>query len=421
VQALEDFPRSGASTIAAAIDAAGVATVAWVQSPNDTTAQRIFAVRQLPGGDWSSPPTALDSSFVGIQGVQGASLALAGAEPVVAWSVTDATSGAVRAANFTGGAWSSPQTLASAPLVGTPLVAAGADGTAVVVWTQPVGVGVRHLFASVRRPGAAWTGAAAIQPVSGAVDDSPAAAVDDAGNIVVLWRRSLVGGGLRIHAARYVAGGWVPDQTIDSTAGASFEPQVVALGINQFLAAWLQVEPARFGIRSTRFTGAAWLANPVQVFLDASGDASNLRLSRLGGNGVVAVWKQTTAALNATSTVRASRYSTGNNLWSVSVELGPTGQPPGSDPIALAGDASGRVAAAWVQAAGQAAPAVYSVFTPAAASWSSPSVLDSSPTALINGTVLAASDGGSLLAVYNRAQTTSGSIVRKLSARAYRP
>jgi hypothetical protein len=184
---------------------------------------------------------------------------------------------------------------------------------------------------------------------------------------------------------------------------------------------WLQAEPSRFGIRSTRFTGAAWLANPVQVFLDATGDASGLRMSRLGGNGVVAVWKQTPATLNATSTVRASRFSTGINLWSQSVELGPTGQPPGSDPIALAGDASGRVVAAWVQAAGQAAPVAYSVFTPASANWSGPSVLDSSATALINGAVLAASDGGALVAAYNRAQTTSGGLVRKLSARVYRP
>lgn len=412
-QRLESFDRAGSDSLNTAIDDTATATAVWTQLPTDTSSSRVYAARQSPGSSWTSPPTSLDAGLPESASVQGASMELAAGLPVAAWVVVDGTARAIRAASFAGGTWGAPVLLSTGDAFNT-VVAGGADGTAVALWVESVGAD-RIVHAAVRTPAGTWSAKRALDSRVGAIDDQPAAAVDGFGNIVAVWRRSLVGGGVRIFAARFVGGVWAQDQAIDSGAGMTAQPQVVVLPNNQYLAAWLQAEPGRFGVRATRFTGAAWLANPAQVFLDAAGDSGQLRLGRAGANAVVAVWEQMPAQLNATSTIRSSRFSTANNLWSTSIAVGATGLSANNGSLSLATAVDGRAVAVFErQTPTVLRQAVYAQFTPSPApgAWTAPAPIDASVATRESNPVIGGNAAGAFVVIWQQVPVDAGNADR---------
>lgn len=202
--------------------------------------------------------------------------------------------------------------------VGTPrsevVIASNDSGVQAVAWVEPV-AGVPQVQLRTRRIGVAgWTAPSLpVQSDAAIAGGQPALAVDANGLVMTVWRRGGANGELRARSYDAITNVMGDERVISTNQLDQRHPRVVAIGPNQFVAAWEQLSGTIYDLRSTRGTSAAWVANPPAV--DARAESVGNAWLLAGPNaGALLLWQQADALF-------VSRSSAGS-AWSQPSQVG---------------------------------------------------------------------------------------------------
>jgi hypothetical protein len=214
-----------------ATDAQGNALLVWVQRIGDfRTRADLWASRFTPAGGWSAPQL-LETDDTGTVTEPDIAMNAAG-NAVVAWVQSDGQGATLRSARFApSSGWSTPVAVENAAGdAAYPQVAIDRNGNALVVWGQFRGPRVPGEFNEVwsnrMTADGAWSTAAAIG-LGSLADTHPQLGFDGAGNALAVWDRAE-----GTSAARYtVAGGWTREERIVQDTVGSLTSQV-SLAVN---------------------------------------------------------------------------------------------------------------------------------------------------------------------------------------------
>ncbi|AEG92391.1 DUF7151 family protein [Ramlibacter tataouinensis] len=315
-------------------------------------------------------------------------------ETVAVW-VQD---GQVWASRRTGAlAWQAPQPMSGpAARIESPRVAVNAQGQAVAVWVEVVPMGGYRIRASHRPAGGAWS-----TPVDAGASGAwmikrPAVAMDPAGNAMVLFSH-FDSTGDQLYAARYTAGmGWSPAVSLASGVTTS-DPQIGMDAGGNAVAAWHVSDGSRTVVRASRHTMAGGWAPEVDISNPAPASAvGQPRLVVAEDGGAVLAWAQEGGG------VYLRRYAPATG-WNPTL-LQPTSRATSGD-LALALDAAGRPAVAWVQWDG-AIKNLYVGRQRAEDGWEPPALIEFDSGEVIQPR-LKVDSAGRLLAVWQQSNGTS--------------
>ena len=197
-----------------------------------------------------------------------------------------------------GGIWGAPTDLS--PPIGnaeSPTLAVDPAGDVIVAWKQRM-AGSEAIEVSYKPAGGSWEGPTALE-FGSAVVETPALAIDDAGDAVVIWRQG-VGGNHVILAASMPAGGtWASPVAISSSALNAEAPDVAMSASGTAAAVWQSSSGATSVVESNELTlGGSWsgeeaisapatVTEPPHVVADPATGAFTAIWSR-SGTGLVA-------------------------------------------------------------------------------------------------------------------------------------
>jgi hypothetical protein len=247
------------------------------------------------------------------------------------------------------GQWSAPVLIGpdtssetTGSFVVAPQVAIDDAGNIVVVWNQRF-AGVLGVWSNQYTVGTGW-GTAVL------IDSSPASTTgahvtfDSNDNVVVAW---VVTDGTINHiwtSRRPVSGSaWSPASRVDTSAGTAFGPQLEADGRGNALLVWAQRDDpdvlAGSQIWSSSYVAStgSWNA-PVPVETAANVGAFNEQLGYNANGAAFVLWSQND------NSVWSNRYSVETG-WGTPVQVGTSGESV--DGLAIAADALGNAVAVW--------------------------------------------------------------------------
>jgi hypothetical protein len=239
--------------------------------------------------------------------------------------------------------WGSAEIIRSGDSMSDPHVAAGPDSTAFVVWGGATD-GRSDIWASRYTATGGWGSPRLIEADDEGPVRDPRAAVDAAGNAVVVWSHH---DGVRynIWSNRYtLEEGWGDAQRIEAdNAGSARNPRVVVDASGNALAVWSQEGGAVHHIWSNHFTPSdGWqIAEKIEHSEGNNAFGPELLMDERGN--ALAVWKQTEAS---EMHIASNRY-TPSAGWGVPQGLSAVVRHV--DHPALAVDEDGRITAAWTQ------------------------------------------------------------------------
>lgn len=295
------------------MSAGGDAVAVWTEVPSLTTYRIVRTASYEKARDEWTPATTLFASPT--QATQDVDLAGdAAGNALAVWSASSPGAPATftlasrySAATRTWTALSLPVTNQSA----VPVVAMNAAGDAVIAWLELSGVNAGvHV---VRYSNAAGTWSAVERPAGSAVD--PALldiAIDDGGNVQLVWRASTA-----IRAARFSAASAAWDSAVDLGPYSDIyvaEPHVAMNGSGDAITTWESDGEIQAVLRS--HSDAAWSA-PVPI--SSGGGLLDLAQPAIDPSGAIVVaWRRSSAL--GTSGVQARRYVPGGG-WSTIADL----------------------------------------------------------------------------------------------------
>jgi hypothetical protein len=349
-------PPLGAFIPSIGFDAVGNAFVAWHQNdaPGAPTGSfNVWWTRSTGGGAFVSPAQLSNGESAGPVQI---AVNTAG-NAVAAWSQLDpATTGSVAhvwSSYFTpGGGWTAPQRIVSKVDTASTKVQVAIDsaGNAIAVWMQPdvLGAGARlDIWATRYVAGGGWEMPQLIEADNAGNATDPQIAMEPNGNAFALWQAS-DGTRTNIWANRFVKGtGWGTAALIEtSDVGPAFATRVVADGIGNAIAVWVQyLGPTVQSIVANRYSGGAWgTAAPLE--LDDSGDADTPQLAINAAGVAHAVWVQ--YRNGSRYEVMTNQFVPGSGWGTptmISTEAAPAGQSAYSPQIAV--NATGIAQAVW--------------------------------------------------------------------------
>jgi len=410
----------------------------------------------VAGGSWGNNPVFIDtlpnliglipSSWIGAapihkipQRAEEIEVAMsANGDAVAAWLENDPglSINSVWAVHYSAAvnAWSEAKLLDSgAQSAYKPKVAMDANGNAMVIWMQQLGIEF-NASAARYQVGSGWEAAVLLENENSAVNGGfPQSdiAMDDAGNAIAIWSQR-TGVQSFIYANRYTAGqGWSTAVSIDpdipEQIDASFNLRVAMDSNGNAIAVWSNIKSTN--IRTSHYTASSntWSPAPqelgpgIQPDVAMSNDGSAIVVANSRKNSAdlfkVAAWHyhvnsgwDTTAkildegrAAEAESTVRVAMNATGNAVaaWSqldstglvsgfanhfkhgsgwngpVLIEANDT-EAIGSDGIDIGMDSSGNAIAAWRQESRTGSPTDNwaNRMSAGTGTWSTPTLLE---------------------------------------------
>jgi hypothetical protein len=272
-----------------ALDAAGNAVVVWGERP---LSHELFdlhaAVRSSATGGWGAP-TRLSSLEWRL--ASGPSLAVSPSGVVVVVWVDWNDVVRITRADLPAGQWQPSEALtgSSRPRKFDPKVAINAAGDTAVVWAREASAtNESEVFVAVRAPGEAWSSPYSLGPAR--TTAAPQVAVDDAGNVVVVW---LAPYGVAA-ATRSASGAWTGTLTLAALAAAS-DPHLTIGPAGNAVAVWTRddkgvvqarIRPGASGVWQPPVDVSGSGASGRGVSMDADGNAS-LVWNRVLGERVV--------------------------------------------------------------------------------------------------------------------------------------
>ncbi len=237
-----------------------------------------------------------------------------------------------------GGNWNSPVDLSAG--VGnaeSPAVAVDPAGEAVAAWKERLG-GSEAIEASYKPAGLPWELRVAVE-IGSATVETPAVAIDEAGYAVVIWRQEVGGNHVIFASSRLPDGSWTTPITISSSALNAEAPDVAMSPGGTAAAVWQSSSGATSVVESNSLPpGGSWtgeeaisapatVTEPPQVVDDGNG-------------GFAAIWSRSGVGLVAEV---ASRPALGG--WSAPESISALGLEAHSPQLAV--DSAGDAVAAW--------------------------------------------------------------------------
>ncbi len=224
-------------------------------------------------------------------------------------------------------------------------VALNDDGRAVAVWQQRNGAHY-HVMARHFSPDEGWGAVVAVETNEAGSAFSPQVAMDDAGNVLVVWQQS---NGVQesIWANRFVpAKGWGKAMLIENNdIGPAVNPRVVMNESGEAIVVWRQNTGGdEEQIWASRFVTAAGWSEAVQISGDSSRDGwvPDVAISQDGS--AVAVW----VGWHDGSLRTWARHYTPGKGWGVVEPIGPD-LPERADSPRIAMNDGGEAMAVWEQ------------------------------------------------------------------------
>ncbi len=318
-----------------AIDPAGNAVAVWSRSNGANTI--IQAASKPAGGAWGTPD---DLSLPG-EDADEPDVALDQAGNAVAvWQRYNGSEYIVQTASKpAGGTWGAVIHLSTAgeDAFGAE-VAVNAAGDAVAAWQRYNGS--EYIAQAVTMPAGAEWGSLIDLSVVGADAYVSGAAVDPAGNMVVLWWRSN-GTHQVIQAASKPAGGaWLAPTTLSAAGQTAHAPDVAVDQAGNAIAVWQREnDGTNFTIQSaSKPVGALSWGTPVDLSV-AGQDAGGASVAVTPAGDAVAVWSRVDGA---SEIVQGTSKATGG-AWRAPVDISAPGAVSYAGDVAI--DAAGNAAA----------------------------------------------------------------------------
>ncbi len=319
------IPGGSASWSEVGIDAAGNATAVWTRS--DGLHLLAQAGDRPLGGSWGAP---IDLSGA-VGNAESVTLAVDPAGDVIAaWKQRFAGSEAIEV-NYkpAGGGWEGPATLEfGAAVVETPAVAIDPAGDAVVIWRQ--GVGGNHVILASSMPsGGAWASPLAIS--SSALNaEAPDVAMNASGTALAVWQSSSGATSVVESNVLPLGGSWNGETPVSAPATVTEPPHVVAdPTTGDFTAIWSRSSTGLLAEVASLPASGAWgppesvstsglEAHAPQVAVDSAGDA-------------VAAWYRFDGSVGS---VEGVQLTTGGS-WTSPVRISPVGAEAEAPQVAM--------------------------------------------------------------------------------------
>jgi hypothetical protein len=307
-------PGGSASWSQVGIDGDGDATAIWTRSDGlHLVAQ---AAERPVGGVWSAPVDLSGASG----NAESPTIAVDPAgDAVAAWKLRLAGSEAIETAyKPAGGVWGAPEAVEfGAAVVETPALAIDEAGDAILVWRQGVG-GNQVILATSRPAGGSWASPSAIS--SSALDaEGPDVAMSPDGTAVVAWQSSNGAASVVETNTLPLSGSWTGEEGISLPATVTEPPHIVADASGDFFAIWSRSGTGLVAEVAVRPAGGGWQA-PEQLSTPAL-EAHAPQLAVDSAGDAVAAWWRFDGSVG--SVEGASRVAGGP--WTAPVRLSPVG------------------------------------------------------------------------------------------------
>jgi hypothetical protein len=240
-------PAQGTAAPDVAFDAAGNAVAVWAGTEGKDW--HVQASYRPTTGTWG--PTATLSARDASGSLEPRAVVERNGDVLAVWSRTTSTTALVEAATRTAatGTWGKPRRLSPAGQSALdPKAAVDARGYGVVVWTASTPGGL-DVGAVTRLPGKNWARPTTITG-SAAGSLSPAVALDERGDALVVWSHATATGA-RIQASYLPAGtaAWSPARSISDAGADAITPQVALDANGDGAVAWARFDGATFLIQ----------------------------------------------------------------------------------------------------------------------------------------------------------------------------
>jgi hypothetical protein len=317
-------PGGSASWSQVGIDANGDATALWTRSDG---LHLIAQASERPvAGVWGAP--------VDLSGASGnAESPTVAVDPagdaVAAWKLRLAGSEAIETAyKPAGGVWGAPEAVEfGAAVVETPALAIDEAGDAVLVWRQ--GVGGNHVILATSRPaGGSWASPLAIS--SSALNaEAPDVAMSPDGTAVAAWQSSSGATSVVETNSLPLAGPWTGEEAISMPATVTEPPHLVANESGDFFAIWSRSGTGLVAEVATRPAGGGWQA-PEQISTPAlEAHAPQLAVDTAGD--AVAAWYRFDGSVGS---VEGTSLAAGGS-WTTPVRISPLGAEAEAPQVAM--------------------------------------------------------------------------------------
>jgi Divergent InlB B-repeat domain len=335
----------GAGKPRVGIDAAGNATMIWLQLEAGTSRRNVWTSRKPTGGAWSAPSLleAVDTDFfeldLAVDAASGKAVAVwrGGTTPVIYGRLADAA-----------GNWGATASLNG---VGNNIndLQAGIDtnGNAVAVWSQtPTGSTAASIWSNRYTAANGWGGAVRVSVAANDRQDlDPSLAVSAAGRAFIVWTRN--GTGVVASQAEATGGVWseptvLAAGVVSTGVGA---PRVAADANGNAMAVWAQgARDANSQIvtnlASKRFVNGAWGGTALALYTPILTNVLAEASMAVNGVGQFAViWAQSDASIRAVQSSAAG-------VWTIPLVVRPAiTELYGVPEIAI--DSTGNMFATW--------------------------------------------------------------------------
>jgi len=371
----------GVDAPAVTMDAAGDATVAWIESADGSTFDAHAARRGALDGSWSVPADFGPSDGTAVVDPQTQVRADAAGDAIAAWLEHDTVTGveSVRGAVFSGGTWSAPSTLSNpgdaSAAYDRPQIAPDASGGALVAWTAQrnadptdfplqtstlggggwtgptdaiagtgsersplrlVGVDGGDVAATwfegspatallgALRDGGTWTVDQLSDDVAPGCVPLQALGADTGGGATVVWKAASTSG---LEARHVTSGGWDAQRTAFASATESVSDAALDHGTAAFVASDDGTGDDSL-LASERQPDGSWSAPALLAAAPSGTTLSGPDVATDGAGDALAGWTATDA-LGAKSVAAAAFQAAGPQLTAVSVPGGVAGVPVG--------------------------------------------------------------------------------------------
>lgn len=338
-----DLSAPGADTDAPriAVDPAGNAVAVW--SRFDGTDYRVQAASKPVAGAWGAP---VDLSAPGEDAGEPQVAIDPAGNAVAAWSRSNGANTIIQAASKpVGGAWGAPDDLSlPGQDADEPDVALDQAGNAVAVWQRSNGA--NSIVQTVSKPvGGTW---GAMIPLSAAGEDAFGAevAVNAAGDAVAAWQR-FEGADTIAQAVTKPAGAEWGSLTSLSVVGAdAFVSGAAVDPAGNVVVLWWRSNGSHQVIQAaSKPVGAAWLAPTTLSLPGQTAHAADVAFDQAGN--AIAVWQRQNDGTNFT--IQSAGQPVGGS-WGAPVDLSAPGQDTSGASVAIS--PAGDAVAVWSRAAG---------------------------------------------------------------------
>ena len=266
----------------------------------------------------------------------------------------------------------------------SPDVAVDATGNAVATWVEPTNDGI---WASRSEANGAWNAPQLINR-AGDVLGTVSAALDPAGNVLVVWPQYYLRN--NVFTNRQSSGSnWGLSHRLDNDTGSVSEPDVAMGADGTGIAVWVQDQGTHQDVWACRFTRSGGWGDPQTIEINNATKASGPKVAIDPSGNAVTVWTQLDGLA---FDIWSNRY-TPSGQWGgadriESNDFGEARQPD------VGTDAEGNAVAVWSQSDGVTFDIWASRFASGSGSWSAPVRIEGEDEGdAANPDVAVASDG----------------------------